>query len=179
MQYMVQQHDRWVSHVRDTLRQEVPPEEVVLIGGWIKTSADWAASVFSNLVTKQSASLQVKAGHFLGFGLSGSRARAQSGPKLHRQGAKYPRGKGKGKGKGRSSALEKNQSIFLKRYKLKKRLHFIKTIVARAGYDRLPDLDPGGDAQEGLISDTTIQDVDDTDDIGLTLWPEAVSVAHL
>ena len=154
--HMVRQHEQWCNYVRDELGHDVSSEDVVLISGWVKTSADWAATTFSNLVSRHYASLQGKAGRFVGLELFRSRTRALSGPKMHRQGSKYSRSKGK-----KRAEMDQDQSIFLKRYKLKRRLVILKAIVAGAGYDRLPDHDRGGAAGEGLTVRARVPDEDE------------------
>ena len=160
--YMVRQHEQWCAYLRDVLGQDISSGEVVLISGWVKTSADWAAAAFSNFVSKHHAAIQAQASQFVGFELFRSRMRAQSGPKMHRQGVKYPRGKGR-----TLAELERDQSIFLQRYKLKRRLVILKTIVAGAGYDRLPDHGRGGDSGERLHANREESDDSDADDDGL------------
>ena len=170
--YMVRQHEQWCTYVREVLKHEVKPEDIVLINGWVKTSADWAAAAFSNLVSKHYMSIQSQASRFIGLELFRSRARAQSGPKMHRQGSKYPRGKGR-----TLAELDKDQSVFLQRYKLKRRLGILKTIIAAAGYDRLPDHGGGGDAGDGLLAEDGQLDVDgeDVDEDGLNWLQGMVS----
>ena len=156
--YMIRQHEQWCNYLRDVLKQVINPEDVFLVSGWAKTSADWAVAAFSNLVSKHYTSVEGQAGRFAGFSFFRSRTRAQSGPKMHRQGSKYPRDEGR-----TLTELEKDQSIFLLRYKLKRRFLMLKTIVAGAGYDRLPDHGRGNNAGGGLSPLDMIQDVDDED----------------
>ena len=157
---MIRQHEQWCNYVRDVLKQVVNPEDVFVVSGWVKTSADWAVAAFSNFVSKHYASVEGQAGGFVGFGLFRSRARAHSGPKMHRQGSKYPRDEGR-----TLAELAKDQSIFLQRYKLKRRFLVLKTIVAGAGYDRLPGPERGGHSGAGPLAAGSDResDVDDED----------------
>lgn len=144
--YMLRQHEHWCAHVNDVLEHEISPGEIVLVGGWVKTSADWAAMAFSNILRKHHAALTGKAGGLIGVEFFGSRTRVQSGPKVHRKGSRYPR-----RGGVPETELERDQSMFLRRYKVKRRFGFVKSIVAGAGYDRLPE-ERGEEGQpEGVI----------------------------
>ena len=104
-------------------------KNVVLISGWVKAPADWAAAAFSNTHRKYELSLKGQVGRLLGMQLSGSRARTHSGPEMQRHGAKYP------KTAGRSAT--KDQCVFIKRYMVRKRLGIVRELVAGAGYDEL------------------------------------------
>ncbi|EKM58844.1 uncharacterized protein PHACADRAFT_248941 [Phanerochaete carnosa HHB-10118-sp] len=110
---------------------------------------------FSNLTTKRHAALQGKAGPFAGFRILGSRTRVQSGPKIHRQGLRYPRSTNEP-----PAELERNQSIFVRRYKIKRRFMVLKTIVAGAGYHQLSEDRSEGDARDGLMAEDNALDVD-------------------
>ena len=155
---MIRQHEQWCTYVRDVLEQDISPDDVFLVSGWVKTSADWAATTFYNVVSKHHASAKGQFGRFIGLELFRSRTRVQSGPKVHRQGTKYSRDKGK-----KRAELEQDQSIFLKRYKLKRRLVVLKAIVAGAGYDRPPDNGRDGAVGEGLMVNGRVTDIDDED----------------
>ena len=156
---MVLQHEHWCSYVRDVLGHDVSPQEIVLISGWGKASADWAATVFSNTSTKRYASLRGQFGKLVGLELFGSRTRVQSGPKVHRQGDIYPRPRGTP-----PDDLKKDQCMFVKRYKLKRRFKILHKIVAGAGYDRLPGNSGEGGSGTGVIADDSGSDEDDPDD---------------
>ena len=127
---MLRQHERWFTYVRDDIGHDIRPEEVVLISGWAKTSADWATTAFSNSTTSHYVSLQGQVGKFIGLELFRSRSRAQSGLRMHRQGLKYPRAEGTPLVK-----LARDQCIFVMRYKVKRRFKLLKKIVAGAGYN--------------------------------------------
>ena len=162
--YMIRQHEQWCTYLRDDLGQDISPDDVFLVSGWVKTSADWAAMAFSSFVSKHYASVQGQAGRFVGLELFRSRTRVQSGPKLHRQGSIYPRKEGTN-----PADLDQDQSIFLKRYKLKRRFIILKTIVAGAGYDRLPDHRHGLDGDIASVAGDRASDADmeDSDEDGL------------
>ncbi|EKM58848.1 uncharacterized protein PHACADRAFT_248945 [Phanerochaete carnosa HHB-10118-sp] len=135
--YMIHEHERWCSYVKDGVGHRVEPEDIVLISGWVKTPADWATAAFSNTSKTYEMSLAGQIGQIVGAKLSGSRTRTQSGPKAHRRGTKYS------KGAGRNST--KDQSVFVKRYKIKKMLGILRVLIAGAGGGSLPpgDRDPG------------------------------------
>ena len=157
--YMLRQHEAWCEYLHNDLGQtDVSPEDIVLVSGWVKTSPDWAAAVFSEFVSKHYASIKGHASRFIGLELSHSQSRAQSGVRKDRQGAKYQRDNG-----AKRAEMEQDQSIFLKRYKLKRRLVILKIIAAGAGYDRLPDHGRGGDAAKGLLASERLSDADDED----------------
>lgn len=145
--YMARQHEHWCAYARDNLGHEVEAEDIVLVGGWVKTSADWAAMAFSNLMKKHYASLSAKVGGFMGVELLASRTRVQSGSKLHREGAAYSKRR-----ETRSEDVNRDQSIFLRRYKIKRRLGLLKTVVAGAGYDQLPGQD-GEDSTTAILAE--------------------------
>ncbi|GJE94285.1 WD40 repeat domain-containing protein [Phanerochaete sordida] len=157
-EYMARHHDVWSHHVRVTVGHEIRKEDIVLIGGWVKTSADWAAMAFCKVARKHHASLKGKAGGFLGLELFGSRARLESGAKSHRQGEDYARAAGT-----LANNPDQNQSVFLRRYKIKRKLVVLKTIVAGAGYDRRYRRGPGGGTGEGVVADEDFT-VDPRDD---------------
>lgn len=147
--HMVRQHEHWCAFVRDTVRVDVRPEEIVLVSGWAKSSADWAAAVFSNTSTRHEASLQAQIGRFVGLELFHSRARTLSGPRVPRQGSKYPRRADT------DEVLSQDQCMFVKRYRLKKRLGVLHHIVAGAGYDEPPVDREGGHDEGGAVTDET------------------------
>ncbi|GJE94312.1 WD40 repeat domain-containing protein [Phanerochaete sordida] len=148
--YMVREHERWYAHAKDTLRLGVQPEDIVLVSGWSKSSADWAVTVFSNTTTSYHASLQGRAANFAGLELFRSRKRTESGPKIQRHGTKYPRPAGA------HDKLQEDQCMFVKRYRLKRRLLVVHEIVAGAGFNRLSgsrDDEGLGDATTGGVGD--------------------------
>ncbi|GJE94313.1 WD40 repeat domain-containing protein [Phanerochaete sordida] len=131
--YVAKHHESWLMYAR-SLGCEVSEEDVFLVGGWVKTSADWKATAFSNHATKKSLSLKGAVSGMLGLGFHGSDSRSDYGAKSHRQGTKYRNNNDKPP----QNDLSKDQAVFLKRYKVKRRLGVLKTIVAGAGYDQLP-----------------------------------------
>ncbi|GJE94334.1 WD40 repeat domain-containing protein [Phanerochaete sordida] len=157
-EYMARQHEQWCAYVRDVLKQRIDDEEIVLIGGWVRTSADWATMAFSKQAKKHSASLKGQGGGLLGLEIFGSRMRAQSGPSAHREGSKYPRAKHGGA----DAAFDEDQSIFLTRYKIKRRFGVVKMLVAGAGYHTLPrdsrDDDDGDGVHDSVGGDMMEQD---------------------
>ncbi|GJE94286.1 WD40 repeat domain-containing protein [Phanerochaete sordida] len=157
-EYMYRQHAAWSHYVRETLGHEVKEEDIVLVGGWVKTSADWAAMAFSNLVTKHYASVKGKAVGLFGLELFGTRAKDQAGPPALRQGTAYSENPGN-----QPANADRDQSVFLRRYKIKRRLVVLKTIVASAGYDRLPRGDDEGESQHGTRSAEEIIQADPSD----------------
>ncbi|GJE94335.1 WD40 repeat domain-containing protein [Phanerochaete sordida] len=130
--YMARYHDSWLAYARD-VGLEVGDEDVVLVGGWVKTSADWKTMAFSNHSTKHHISLKGRVTGLLGLGIHASDSKAKSGATSHRQGPEYQNTNRRPR-----ANASKNQAVFLKRYKVKRRLAVLKTIIAGAGYDRLP-----------------------------------------
>ncbi|GJE94314.1 WD40 repeat domain-containing protein [Phanerochaete sordida] len=155
--YIAQYHESWNEYVRDVLDHHVREEDIILVGGWVKTAADWAAMAFSNTSTKHHASLKGTVGGFMGIGLFGSRTRKQSGARSYRTGTEYSKSD-----HDTHSDLPRDQSMFIKRYKIKRRLIVLKTIVAGAGHHTLPDPD-NEDRGRGLaaLDDISVGDGDD------------------
>lgn len=165
---MVRQHEHWCSYVKDVIKLGVRPKDVVLVSGRGKSSADWAATVFSNKSTKYHASVQGQVGKLVGLEFFRSRSRVQSGPKVHRQGKKYPRPNGNP-----LTELTRDQCMFIKRYRLKKRLKILYKIIAGAGYDQLPKGGDKGDAGGGTKAED--HEIDEDEPYEFTLLSHEVS----
>lgn len=144
--YMIRHHEHWHAYARDILGHDIGLEEIILVSGWVKHSADWAATAFSSSSLRHFASLQGSLGKLVGLELFRSRTRVQSGPRMHRQGSAYPRPP-------EDMLTEKDQCMFLKRYKIESRLKVLKTIVAGAGHPALPKDGEGGVGEGGVTAD--------------------------
>ena len=183
--YMLRHHHEWCEYARTTLGQRVRPQDVVLVTGWTKTSADWKAVAFTRSSMGYHAGLQ---GHALGFGaeLRGARTRELEPPKMHREGVLYPRAHtdttssaeeavsrtaaapADSSSTSKSTALsspngqQKDQCMFLNRYMTKRRGLF-KKIVAGAGPHRLPGQEDGKSerGEEGLMAVQEEESVDE------------------
>lgn len=162
--YMVLNHHGWHSYARNVLGLDIKPQDVVLIVGWHKTRADWANAVFINSSTTQAASLQsTVGGNAAGLGVSHTRQGSHMGPQLHRQGQNYEADPPPDA----SAEATKDQSAFVKRYRLLTRLWLVKKLVAGAGYHQLPDGDPNGkDARAGRDNGDEGSDEDGEDEGG-------------
>ncbi|EKM58786.1 uncharacterized protein PHACADRAFT_73658, partial [Phanerochaete carnosa HHB-10118-sp] len=147
--HILRNHDKWCAYVKDELFQDVNPEDIVVVSGWVKTGADWAAIAFGNASTTSSASAEGRVGGVAGVAAGGSHSRSVTGPRMERQGQNYL----SGASSSQTAGGKRDHSVFVKRYKMLKRLGFLRKVVAGAGYDRLPGQGDGRGASgaEGVM----------------------------
>ncbi|EKM58764.1 uncharacterized protein PHACADRAFT_72830, partial [Phanerochaete carnosa HHB-10118-sp] len=134
--YVLRHHGTWCNYVRDDRdgpRLVVSPENIILVRGWVKTSANWKATTFCNSKTRVHGSVDVEAGSYVSAGGDYSKSRSVSGLKLSRKGTAFAS----------STQVEdigsENQCVFLSRYMMKYRLGLFPKLRAAAGYHQLPD----------------------------------------
>ncbi|GJE97253.1 hypothetical protein PsYK624_134690 [Phanerochaete sordida] len=132
-QYVLRHHDSWCMYVRDVLRHGVKPSAVVMISGWVKTSPDWAVAAFNNTSSSSRASLKGGAGGSAGVNVGLEHACSEDGSPMHREGEHY-----EAEEPNPTTPRARDQSIFIKRFKIRRRIWVVRTIVAGAGYNRLP-----------------------------------------
>ncbi|EKM56571.1 uncharacterized protein PHACADRAFT_66257, partial [Phanerochaete carnosa HHB-10118-sp] len=150
-EYILRHHDEWYAYARGILRQDVKREDIIMIIGWVKTEADWAAAAFSNTSTSSSVSVEGHAAGVTGLSMGTSHTTSVTGPMMQRQGENHV-----ANAPSPASAVPKrDQSVLVKRYMVRKWLGVLRRIVAGAGPDRLPD--PGdernGSTEEGILAD--------------------------
>lgn len=157
--YILRHHDSWYAYVRDVLGHRVEQENLVVVSGWVKTEADWAAVAFSNTNASTSVSVKGHAGGVAGIQMGGERTSSVTGPKMHRHGEHYS----EHASGPRPTDAKRNQCVFLRRLMVHKRLMLPRKIVAGAGYHRLPgpEYGRGASRQEGVMA----QEVEELDDI--------------
>ncbi|EKM56580.1 uncharacterized protein PHACADRAFT_141343 [Phanerochaete carnosa HHB-10118-sp] len=169
-EYILRHHDEWYTYARGILRHDVKREDIVMIIGWVKTEADWAAAVFSNTSTSSSVSIEGRGGGVAGMGMGTSHTSSVTGPTMQRQGENYL-----ANAPGPVPAVPKrDQSALVKRYKVRKWLGVVKRVVAGGGYHRLPDGgdERGGSAEEGISA----QEMGDVDEKSiLDMWNEVLT----
>ena len=102
---------------------------------------------FSKTERHRHASLKGKAGGLLGIEIFGSRSRVQSDPPSYRQGSSHGQKVRRGK-----PEPVRDQAIFLRRYKIKRRI-LMKTVVAAAGYHPLPGNDDNSERSSIMADD--------------------------
>ncbi|GJE94291.1 WD40 repeat domain-containing protein [Phanerochaete sordida] len=143
-EYMIREHDNWYTYAKEKLRHRVDQEDIVLVSGWIKAPDDWATAAFSTLSSRNQLAVKGRIAQLFGLSLSRSRHKSYSGPPMERSGERYPKEAG--------SNAPKDQCVFVKRYKIKKRLGIVRIMVAGAGSHNLPsgndDRAPGTGATE-------------------------------
>ena len=171
--YILRNHNRWYRYARETLGQDIKPEDLIVVSGWVKTDADWAAVAFSNTSTSYSASVEGHAAGVIGLELSHSRASSVAGPKRHRQGQNYSL-------KSLSSSpadSAHDQCAFLKRSMVRRRLGIVRKVVAGAGYYQPPghDDDRSTAGGVGVIADEYEDDGEGAwqiveNEVSLGLW---------
>ncbi|GJE94292.1 WD40 repeat domain-containing protein [Phanerochaete sordida] len=142
--YMVREHENWHTYATETLGHRVSQEDIVLVSGWVKAPADWATAAFSRRSTANEVYAKGQITQFFGLSLTRSRHKSHSGPQMERSGTKYP--------KEATSDAPKDQCVFVKRYKIKKRLGIVRIMVAGAGSHVLPPEDGGTDAARGMAA---------------------------
>ena len=168
--YMLRHYDSWTTYVNDTLGHDIKKEELSLIIGSVKTSADWTLAAFSNVHTKTSMSLEVQAANVASAKGHVSQGKSVTGLRMRREGDLYhktPLEATSSKRGPSSSAIPAasaatstspttapttdgaNQCISLIRLKVRKQLGILRKIVAGAGYHQLPGRDGRKDAAGG------------------------------
>ncbi|GJF00742.1 WD40 repeat domain-containing protein [Phanerochaete sordida] len=115
-----------------------------MVSGWVKTEADWATAAFSNMSSSAGVSLDGQAGGAARIRVSGSYTYSAAGPMMERQGCHYAQSTPTVHNN-HSRCRTKDQCVFIKRYMVRRRFYFMRTIVAGAGYHDLPRGDNGND----------------------------------
>ena len=89
--YMLAHYREWYAYAKTTLGHvNVDREEISLVTGWTKTSADWKAVAFTRTsASSQEASLKAHAVGVVSAKLHGERTRETEPPEIHREGALY------------------------------------------------------------------------------------------
>ncbi|GJE94290.1 WD40 repeat domain-containing protein [Phanerochaete sordida] len=151
--YIIREHHKWHAYAIDDVGHRVKPEDIVLVSGWIKAPADWATAAFSNTSSTESLSVTSQIGQFFGFGLSGKHHKAYSGPRMERRGVMYP--------KVADRNAPRDQCLFVKRYKIKRRARVVRVLQAGAGYDS----PPSGRGDDGSQSSPVRSANSDTEDL--------------
>ncbi|EKM49129.1 uncharacterized protein PHACADRAFT_154680 [Phanerochaete carnosa HHB-10118-sp] len=148
--HIVQNHGRWCAYVKDELFKDVNPEDIVVVSGWVKTRANWAVIAFGSTSTTSSASAEGHVGGVAGVAAGGSHSRSVTGPRMERQGQSYL----SKASSPQCAGGKRDQSVFVKRYKMLKRLGFLRKVVAGAGHDRLSGSGDGrsGSGAEGVTA---------------------------
>ncbi|EKM58887.1 uncharacterized protein PHACADRAFT_248999, partial [Phanerochaete carnosa HHB-10118-sp] len=147
----------WHAYAKDVLGLDIKQEDLVVVSGWVKTTADWAETAFSNTSTRSSGSLEGHVGGVARVEVGGSYTSSVMGPKMHRHAEHYS-----SKTFGSHSAeFRRDQCIFLKYYKVLRRLLLPPKLVAGAGYHRLPDLGDGRGASKG--EGVALEELEDLD----------------
>ncbi|EKM58806.1 uncharacterized protein PHACADRAFT_86413 [Phanerochaete carnosa HHB-10118-sp] len=148
--YIVRNHDTWYTYATGVLGHRLKQENLVVICGWVKTEADWAAAAFSNISSSSHVSVEGNAGGVAGMELGGSHSKSVTGPRMQRQGRHYL------PDASHPCPVEptRDQCMFVKRYGVRKRLWIFKKIVASADYHQLLDMDDGrsGSGGKGAIA---------------------------
>lgn len=90
-QYVRAHYREWYAYAGTTLGLGVEREEISLVTGWAKTSADWKAVAFTRSSTSYLASLEARAVGVVGAKLHGERTHETEPPEIHREGAFYSR----------------------------------------------------------------------------------------
>ena len=144
--YILRHHDAWCNYAQDVLGLLVEPSQIIFINGWVKTSADWMATVFTSSDTALHASATGSVANAGGLSLNYSRERSDSGPRVTRHGTAFHSGN-----ISTSSASDGTQCVFLRRYIVKKRMWLPSKIQAAAGPPKLND-DFDGDTSSVSVS---------------------------
>ena len=143
--YILQHHEQWHSYVRDVLQHRVEPSEIRVVSGWTKTSPDWQATAFSGFHTSHRTHVGAHAGSMAGADVYYGRSKAMSGPKLRRQGPLYSEPSSTSS----SGERQMNHCVFMKGYRVKKRLGLVRELVAGVGPYKPPGHEDGGSGKYG------------------------------
>lgn len=163
--YIAQNYSKWHAYARDVLGHDIEEDDIVVISGWVKTKADWAVNAFSNTSTSSKGSFDIHASGIAGAQAGFEHSRSTTGPKMHRHGVHYSETVSCSS----PTEAEHNQCIFLKYYKVQRRLIGLPPkIIAGAGYHQLPDAGDGrgGSGEEGIV-ESEVWDFDEVDILGL------------
>ncbi|EKM58829.1 uncharacterized protein PHACADRAFT_88060 [Phanerochaete carnosa HHB-10118-sp] len=147
--YIIRHHHTWHAYARNDLFRDIKAEDIVMISGWVKTEDDWVVAAFGNTSTSTSGSVEGRAGGVAGLKAEGSHTSSVTGAKMHRHGERYlDNASGL-----RPADAKRDQSVFVKRLKVRRRLLVLWKVVAGAGYDLLPYLGDarGGPGEEGTM----------------------------
>ncbi|GJE97233.1 WD40 repeat domain-containing protein [Phanerochaete sordida] len=138
-EYILRNHGKWRTYVTNVLKQPVRGRDLVMISGWVKTEANWAAAAFASTHVSSSVSLSGQAGGVASVSTGASRATSMTGPTMHRHGEAFLEGSA-------DTTLQHatDQCVFVKRYKVRHRMAFLRRIVAGAGNHQLPRSSGGG-----------------------------------
>ncbi|GJE94274.1 hypothetical protein PsYK624_104430 [Phanerochaete sordida] len=132
--YILRNHVFWVAYARETLHLDVKAEDIVFISGAVKARADWAVMAFSNTLKSHHGSIGGHVAGVAGFAVSRSHTFSVAGAEMERYGEQYVQGGSNGQ----RAEGNRDQSIFLERYRVKKWLGVLKTMSAGAGYHQPP-----------------------------------------
>ncbi|EKM58801.1 uncharacterized protein PHACADRAFT_88684 [Phanerochaete carnosa HHB-10118-sp] len=159
--YIVRNHDTWYTYATETLGHRLKRENLVVVRGWVKTEADWAAVAFGNVSTSSSVSAEGNVGGIAGVGVGRSHSRSVTGTPMERQGQHYLADASRR----RPAESTRDQCVLVKRYKLQKRLGILTKLTAGAGHHRLPDAGDGrsGRGGEGVV----VREEEDLIDAGM------------
>ena len=88
-QYMRAHYREWCDYAKITLGHTVEREDISLITGWAKTSADWKAVAFTRSNTSSQVLLEAHAAGTVNANVHGERSRKTVPPVMHREGKLY------------------------------------------------------------------------------------------
>ncbi|GJE93036.1 WD40 repeat domain-containing protein [Phanerochaete sordida] len=137
---------KWHRYATTALGFEVEPEDIILVTGWHKTGKDWAATALGH---DKHASSSIDLGAGLGglaaAGVGGSLEETMETSSVQRHGPGYsPEGK-----HSQRKDDERDQCVFVKGVRVKRRTFLPNKIMASAGPHRLPRSGNGRGAPEG------------------------------
>lgn len=130
--YVRLHHEQWCIYVREVLAHDIPPKDVVLVTGWIKTSADWRTTMFRSSNTKYHTQLGGRAGGVAGVDVHYETAKSFSGSGLCRYGEAYS-SHSHPLASHSATKGEPHHCVFAKRMGIKWRLGLIPELRAEAG----------------------------------------------
>ena len=107
-QYMRAHYREWYAYTK-TLGLGIDREEISLVMGWAKTSADWKAVAFTRSSTGYQASLQAGAMGTANVKVHGETTHETEPPKVHREGALYSRAHADSPASGTSKSTPKHR----------------------------------------------------------------------
>lgn len=125
--YIIQNYRTWYAYAKDSLglRTKVEPKGLVVVNGWVKTTADWALAAFANTVSPKR-----DIGDVVGVISHGTYTSRLASPTVHRQGKHYfvnlP------------ARVKRDQCIFLSYYKLEPVLGTLLRRLIRVGLSPPP-----------------------------------------
>lgn len=156
-EYVMKNYESWKHYATETIGLILEgAEKVVLVRGWVKTSADWTVTAFTSHGSKWTTSFDAQGGAVpVSVGIELANKQDMEGPVVSRFGVGV---NAKNKGKGRETALDHDQCVFLKYYSVKYRKFWTSKIEASAGPHRLPE-NPGDDMDLAVPADATTTDI--------------------